>query len=98
MVSLIPQGKLARKEAMWFWFFIMPWILGFIFFRGLPILVSMYLSFTQYNVASPPAWIGLENYTNLFNDRIFYQSLKVSAYYTFLSVPIGLIFSLGLAM
>lgn len=98
MVGLIPQGKLARKEALWFWIFIMPWVLGFVFFRGLPILVSMYLSFTQYNVASPPVWIGLENYTNLFNDPIFYKSLQVSAYYTFLSVPIGLIFSLGLAM
>lgn len=98
MVGLIPQGKLARKEAMWFWIFILPWVLGFVFFRGLPILVSMYLSFTQYNVASPPEWIGLTNYTDLFNDRIFYQSLKVSASYTFLSVPLGLVFSLALAM
>jgi multiple sugar transport system permease protein len=98
MVGILPRGKLARKEAIWFWIFISPWILGFIFFRGIPIFASLLLSFAQYNVASPPAWIGLENYTNLFDDRIFYKSLQVSAYYTFLSVPLGLAFSLLLAL
>jgi multiple sugar transport system permease protein len=98
MVGIMPRGKLARKEAMWFWIFISPWILGFLFFRGVPIFASMYLSFTQYNVASPPEWIGFENYVDLFSDKIFYKSLQVSAMYTFLAVPLGLVFSLGLAM
>ena len=93
-----PKTKLVRREALWFYFFIAPFLIGFIFFRGIPILASMYLSFTKYNVANPPQWIGLTQYTRLFDDRIFFKSLQVSAYYTFLSVPLGLLASLTLAM
>ena len=98
MVSIMPKGKLARREARWFWIFISPWVIGFILFRGLPILAAMGLSFTKYNVASPPQWVGLQNYIDLFNDKIFYKSLTVSAYYTLFAVPLGLLFALALAM
>lgn len=98
MIGILPRSRLARKEAIWFWVFISPWILGFLFFRGVPIFASLYLSFTKYNVASPPEWIALDNYVDLFTDKIFFKSLQVSAMYTFLSVPLGLVFSLGLAM
>ncbi len=98
MLGILPKGKLARREAIWFWIFITPWILGFIFFRGGPILASLGLSFTKYNVASPPQFLGLDNYTRLFDDRIFFKSLQVSAYYTFLSVPLGIVASLSLAI
>ncbi len=98
MIRILPQGKLARREALWFYFFIAPWIIGFILFTGGPIIASLYLSFTKYNAANPPQWIGLTNYTRLFRDRIFYKSLQVSAYYTFLSVPIGIVASLSLAI
>jgi multiple sugar transport system permease protein len=98
MVGILPRSKLARKEALWFWIFIAPWIIGFTFFRGVPIVASLLLSFTKYNVAKPPVWIGLENYFDLFGDKVFYKSLQVSASYTFLSVPLGLLFSLMLAI
>jgi multiple sugar transport system permease protein len=98
MLGILPKEKLARREALWFYVFISPWLIGFLLFRGIPIFASMYLSFTQYNVAKPPVWIGLENYIDLFNDPIFFKSLSVSAYYTLLAVPVGLAFSLGLAL
>ncbi len=98
MLGILPREKLARREALWFWFFIGPWVIGFILFRGVPILASAVLSFTQYNVASPPQWVGVQNYTDLLHDAVFYKSLKVSALYTLFSVPLGLIFSLSLAM
>ncbi len=98
MIGILPKGKLARREALWFYFFIAPWIIGFLLFTGGPIIASLYLSFTKYNAANPPKWIGLTNYTRLFRDRIFYKSLQVSAYYTFLSVPLGIIASLSLAI
>ena len=98
MLGILPKGKLARREAIWFWIFISPWIIGFILFRGVPILVSMGLSFANYNVAQPPEFVGLENYTNLFADKIFWKSLQVSAYYTLASVPLGLALSLALAI
>jgi multiple sugar transport system permease protein len=98
MLGILPKGKLARKEALWFWFFVSPFIIGFILFTGGPILASAYLSFTQYNIASPPQWIGLQNYERLVADEIFWKSLQVSAYYTFLSVPLGIIASLSVAI
>lgn len=98
MVGLLPKGKIARREAIWFWIFILPWAIGFILFRGGPILASLFLSFTDYNVASPPEWVAMENFTRLANDPIFLKSLQVSAYYTFLSVPLGIVVSLTMAM
>ena len=98
MLGILPKGKLARKEALWFYFFIAPFLIGFIIFRGGPILASLGLSFTKYNVAKPPVWIGLENYGSLIADRVFLKSLQVSAYYTLLSVPLGIVASLSLAI
>jgi multiple sugar transport system permease protein len=100
MLGILPRQKLARREALWFWLFISPWVLGFIFFRGLPILASMGISFTNFSNSSvrPLAFVGLENYASLFNDKVFYKSLQVSSLYTLFSVPLGIIFSLSLAM
>jgi len=98
MLGILPREKLARREALWFWVFIAPWVIGFVLFRGFPIIVSALLSFTQYNVASSPQWVGLQNYNDLFHDAVFYKSLRVSGFYTLFSVPLGLIFSLSLAM
>jgi len=93
-----PRTKLLRKEALWFYFFVAPFLIGFIFFRGLPIVASMYLSFTRYTPPNNLEWLGFTQYNRLFTDKVFYKSLQVSAYYTFLSVPVGLTASLALAM
>ncbi|HRJ44979.1 MAG TPA: sugar ABC transporter permease, partial [Caldilineaceae bacterium] len=98
MFGLLPKGHLARREAIWFWIFILPWVIGFILFRGGPILASLFLSFTEYNVASSPEWVALDNFTRLASDPIFIKSLQVSVYYTFLSVPLGIVVSLAMAM
>jgi multiple sugar transport system permease protein len=92
------MGKMARREMMWFWFFISPWVIGYLLFTLGPILVSGYLSLTRYNVTSPPVWVGFQNYQMLMSDTIFWKSLQVSAYYTLLSVPLGIIFALLLAL
>ena len=96
--SLIPAGKLERREALWFWFFISPWLVGFILFTAGPIIASAYLSLTNYAPGKSPEWVGFSNYVSLFNDRIFWKSLQVTSYYTLLSVPLGIIFSLLLAV
>jgi multiple sugar transport system permease protein len=98
MLGILPKSKLARKEALWFYVFIAPWLIGFILFRGGPILASLVLSFMSYSPGKPPDFVALDNFTRLFGDRIFYKSLQVSAYYTFLSVPLGLVASLSLAV
>lgn len=92
------MGKMARREMLWFYFFISPWIIGYIVFTLGPIVASGYLSLTRYNVATPPVFVGLQNYRLLLNDSIFWKSLQVSAYYTALSVPLGIFASLMLAL
>jgi multiple sugar transport system permease protein len=79
--------------------FLAPWLIGFFVLAIGPILTSFYLSFTKYDIASPPRFIGLDNYDYmLFWDDRFWQSLKVTFAYVFLSVPATLIFALAVAM
>lgn len=87
----------AREERA-FWLFISPWAIGFILFSGGPILASLLLSFANYNVINIPKFIGIENYTGLFADKLFYKSLSVTVYYVVLTVPFTMISSLLLAV
>lgn len=96
--QIIPSTKMARQEALSFYLFITPWLIGFIVFTFGPILASAYFSVTQYQIVHPPEWLGLQNYHELFTDRLFWQSLKVTIYFTALSVPVGIAASLSLAM
>lgn len=98
LAQVLPKGKQARREALIFYFFISPWIIGFIVFTIGPILASLFLSFTRYNPGNPVKWVGLTQYNTLIHDRVFWKSLQVTAYYTALSVPLGVIASLGLAV
>jgi len=93
-----PIGRLAAREERAFWLFLLPWIVGFIAFTGGPIVATLFLSLTDYSVTTAPTWTGIQNYTALFGDPLFQKSLLVSAYYTALSVPGGLVISLGLAL
>ncbi|MBK8019964.1 MAG: sugar ABC transporter permease [Chloroflexi bacterium] len=89
---------LARREALSFYLLILPWLIGFLVFLAYPMLRSLYLSFTSYNLLSPPVWIGFQNYERIFADPDFWQSLKVTFIYAMGSVPGGTIIALALAM
>ncbi|MCD7059898.1 carbohydrate ABC transporter permease [Pelagibacterium xiamenense] len=79
--------------------FLFPWLIGFFALALGPILASLYLSFTRYDILTPPQWAGLENYEYMFTwDDRFWQSMKVTFTFVFLSVPAKLIFALGIAM
>jgi len=83
------MGKMARREELAFWLFILPWFIGFIVFSGGPIVASMGISLTEYSILQPPRFIGLENYNLLFNDELFYRSVFNTVYYVGVSVPLG---------
>jgi len=89
---------MSRREAAWAYFFISPWIIGFIAFTAGPMLASLYFSFTEYNVVDSPQWVGLANYLNLFKDSLFWKSLQVTVYYASLALPLGLLFGFFLAV
>jgi len=92
-----PKSKLARKEALAFYAFILPWLLGFLAFTLYPMLASTYYSLTTYNVVEMK-FVGLENYKNLIMDQKFYWSLWVTAKLTFVGVPLGIILALAVAV
>jgi len=86
-----------RKEYYAGYFFASPWFLGFLIFGGGPLLFSFIMSFCDYNVLSPPKWVGFENYNFMLKDPLFYKSLWNTVYMT-ISVPLGMIVSLGIAL
>ena len=79
--------------------FISPWLLGFAIFTAVPFVISIYLSFTRYNVVSPPQWVGLVNYkTLLMHDPLFWKSMGITLKYALISVPLGILTGVGLAL
>ena len=79
--------------------FAAPYLVGVMAFVIYPAVASLYYSLCQYNVVRPAAWIGIENYRILFTeDPLFWKSLYNTLFYTALSVPAGLAFSIFLAM
>ena len=77
----------------------LPFILGFLFFMIIPMLISLYYSFCNYNILSPPVWVGLANYIKMFTaDATFLKSIGVTFYFALVSVPLRLIFALMIAM
>lgn len=92
-----PKGKLARREAITFHLFILPWLLGFVFFTIYPMLASTFYSLTSYNVVEM-RYVGLQNYKQLLADPLFYKALAVTAKYTLVSVPLGVVAALTVAV
>lgn len=79
--------------------FLIPWFLGFIGLTIGPALVSLYLSFTEYDLFQPPTWVGPANYVRIaMDDPDFMASLRVTFSYVLFSVPLKLMFALGMAM
>lgn len=78
---------------------ISPWIIGFIGFTAYPLLHSLYLSFTKSNIFGGSEWVGLDNYIRLFTKDIeFWKSVRITLLYALLSMPIGVIGALLLAI
>ena len=91
-------GRMARQEEFAFWLFISPWLIGFIVFSGGPILASLGISLSEYSILSPPKFIGAGNYTQLFQDELFYKALLNTVYYVGVSVPLGVILAFLMAI
>jgi len=91
-------SKAARREAIEFYLFISPWVIGFLVFLLLPLVSSLYYSFTRYEIGGRPLWVGLRNYAEMFADPRYLNSLKVTFTFALASVPGVTIVALGLAL
>lgn len=79
--------------------FIAPAVLLFFIFVLIPVITSFFLSFTKYNILTPPQWVGLDNYRQIFfHDERFWKALRNTAFYVLGVVPAGISISLLLAV
>lgn len=83
------KSAMRRKETIYGYIFVMPWIVGFIAFTAGPLIFSLMASFTNYNITSQMDFVGTENYQGLFTeDGLFWTSLWNTLYYVLFSVPL----------
>ncbi len=92
------RTKVQTHKALWGYVFALPWIVGLIVFWGGPIVTSLYLSFTEYGITSPPKWIGLANYTAFQTDNLFLPSLGRTFSFAAMYVPVAIVGALLLAI
>lgn len=89
--------KKVWKDNWVGYLFLAPWLIGFILLGMIPIFSSLYLSFTSYDMFTSPEWTGLANYTAIFNDNKWMNSVKVTLVYVFIGAPLQLAFALAVA-
>jgi multiple sugar transport system permease protein len=94
------DGTIQRREAVAGWLFASPVILGWIIFVAGPVLLTLALSFTDFSVGGSPRWLGTDNYRRFFTsaDPSFFASVRATALYGMLSVPVCVGVSFGLAL
>ncbi|WP_054948817.1 carbohydrate ABC transporter permease [Numidum massiliense] len=78
--------------------FASPWLIGFLAFTVYPFVSSFYYSLTEYDLFSPPQWVGFANYVEIFQDSNFYKSLTNTFFMAFIAVPINITLCLLIAL
>ncbi|MDA8437247.1 MAG: sugar ABC transporter permease [Propionibacterium sp.] len=100
-IAELPQKRRNRgenRDNKAAYVFLLPWLVGLLVITIGPMVASLYLSFTDYNLLSAPHWIGLQNYVAMYHDSRLINSLKVTFTYVFVSVPLQLALALIIAM
>jgi multiple sugar transport system permease protein len=90
-------GRWLRKN-MDGWLFASPWIIGFFLWTLGPMVASLALAFTEWDLISPAKFVGVENFRSMLTDPLVAQSLKVTTIYAVASVPLHIVFGMLLAL
>lgn len=97
--NTIIKTHYKREDNIAAYLMLSPWIFGFILMWLLPMIISIYYSFTDFNLLNEPTFIGLKNYMRAFTeDKTFYKALGVTFTYVLILVPLRLVFALFIAM
>ena len=99
----LPRVKEKNRDNLAGYLFLAPWLVGLVVFTLGPMVASLYLSFTDYNLLksplkNPPDFIGVDNYLKMFQDDAFWNSFRVTVVYVVTSVPLQLALALALAL
>ncbi len=92
------RGGPLAGETRWAVLFLAPTLVGLAILSAGPIIATLGISLTKWDLLTAPKVIGPDNYTALINDDQFLQALRNTFFYTATSVPIGLVLALGLAL
>ncbi|MGK9233376.1 sugar ABC transporter permease [Inquilinus limosus] len=95
----VRRARRVTSRALSGYLFLTPWLIGFIGLTAGPILVSLYLSFTDFDLLQAPNWVGMANYVRIAtNDPKFLSSMQVTFLFVLFAVPLKLAFALAVAM
>lgn len=91
---------LARREALWGYLFISPWIIGFLFLTLAPVIATFVFTFLnlRLNQQAPVRFVGLENYQALLEDPRAWEAMGVTLRFALIALPVGLVLPFALAM
>ena len=106
------RGKEEKKRLLWArgvsghvvrrnisgWLFASPWIVGFVLWTVGPMLASLLIAFTDWDLITEPTFVGSLNLTTLWADALVWKSLQVTTLFAVVSVPLQIVFGLGLAL
>lgn len=95
---LRPGRRRRARENRAGYLFLVPWLIGMAGLMLGPMIYSLYLAFTKYNLLTNPQWEGLANFRQMFSDPQFLDSVRVTAVYVLVSVPVILVVSMLVAM
>lgn len=98
LLNVFGRTPLARRRAWWGLALIAPNTLGLLIFFGIPVLMTFGTSLLEWNLLSPPEFIGLDNFGRLLGDSMFWGALGNSVKLLLLTVPIGMALALGIAL
>lgn len=95
-----PRTSLARREAMWGWLFISPWLIGFLFLTLAPMVATFIFTFTNINLIqdTPLRFVGLDNYAHLLEDARTWDALGVTFKFAAIALPVGLVLPFAIAL
>lgn len=101
----MPRGEMMRsikpilyKDGFWAFLMLLPNLVGFLMFLLLPVAATFAISFSSWNLTDSFNFNGADNYMELFQDPVFSQVMGNTLYFTIVSVPIGIVISLLLAV
>jgi multiple sugar transport system permease protein len=98
MRQRVKAGTIERSQLKWGYFFISPCIFGLLAFNFGPMLFSLFMGFTQWDIVRPAEFTGIQNYTAILRDPLIGLSLRVTIYYALLSVPLITVISFLVAV
>jgi len=90
--------NLRQRESLVGFLFCLPWLVHFTLLIAGAMIFSFVISLSQTDLLTGWKFVGIQNYRNLFKDFLFWKALRVTAYYTFLVVPLGIILALSIAL